>query len=90
MLVVVLLVKYCEDHCSPTAGQLEGLSGGLRLIRRMRKEKLSAGGRRPTIAVVAHFVFFKRLFEIYKCEGEELRIKNCQILAVSEEEFKEV
>ena len=29
------MVKYCEDHCSPTAGQLEGLSGGLRLIRRM-------------------------------------------------------
>ena len=62
----------------------------LRLIRRMRKEKLSADGQRPRIAVVAHFVFFKRLFEVYKREGEELRIKNCQILTVSEEDFKEV
>ena len=57
----------------------------------MQKEKLSADGLRPRIAVVAHNVFFKRIFEVYKREGEEeKRIKNCQILVVSEEEFKEV
>ena len=57
----------------------------------MQKEKLNADGLRPRIAVVAHNVFFKRIFEVYKREGEEeKRIKNCQILVVSEEEFKEV
>ena len=92
-------ILFEEPHCSDadlfpeleSVAQLDArCEEFLRLVRRMRKEKLSAGGRRPTIAVVAHFVFFKRLFEIYKHEGEELRIKNCQILAVSEEEFKEV
>ena len=46
--------------------------------------------RKPTIAVVAHFVFFRRLFEVYKRGGEDLRMKNCQILVVAESDFKEV
>ena len=33
----------------------------LRLVRRIQKEE-----RKPTIAVVAHYVFFRRLFEAYK------------------------
>ena len=47
--------------------------------------------RRPTIAVVAHYVFFRRLFEAHKRGGgEELRMKNCQIHLVAESDFKDV
>ena len=64
--------------------------GFLRLIRRMQKAE-EKDERRPTIAVVAHFVFFRRLFEEHKLGGgEELRMKNCQIRVVAESDFKAV
>ena len=60
----------------------------LRLVRKLQNEE---NGKRPTIAVVAHFVFFRRLFEEHKLGGgEELRMKNCQIRVVAESDFKAV
>ena len=53
------MVKYCEDHSSPTAGQLEGLSGGLRLIRRMVDKSNRATTRDPPIEpLVDLFLFY--------------------------------
>ena len=92
-------ISFEEPHCSdadlfPELESGEQLDGRceefLRLVRRMQKEKRRADGGPPTIAVVAHALFFRRLFASYKCDGEELHMKNCQILAVSEEDFKKV
>ena len=84
---------YCSDaDMFPELESVEQLDGRceefLRLIRRMQKEE---NERKPTIAVVAHYVFFRRLFEAYKRGGgEELRMKNCQIHLVAESDFKDV
>ena len=92
-------ISFEEPHCSDkdmfpefeSVAQLdERCEEFLRLIRRMQKEERMVDGRQPRIAVVAHGLFFRRLLETYKCDGEEVHVKNCQILALRAEDFKEV
>ena len=89
-------ISFEEEYCSdadlfPELESLEQLDARceefLRLIRRKQKEE---NERKLTIAVVAHQVFFQRLFEAYKHDGEELRMNNCQIRQVAESDFKDI
>ena len=79
-----------DPFLSLDCARVEGRKGRDQILpcgNLMQKEE---NEKKPTIAVVAHFVFFRRLFEVYKRGGEDLRMKNCQILVVAESDFKDV